>query len=424
MHSSIRETNENNSVRLSPAGGFIFIFCLVSVGILELPAAIQAACLQGCDGDTTFFGESALINNTGGGNTAFGGLALFENTTGYVNTAVGDAALFENTTGIANTAVGAGALESNHTGFQNTATGDSALQDNIASNNTANGYNALFFNTTGSNNTAVGSSAMGGNPDIQATGSNNTASGYFALINDTTGANNTVMGANALSGNTSGSNNIALGYFAGVSLRTESNNIDVGNAGVAGDSGFIRIGTTGTHTATFVAGIRGTPIAGAIPVGINANGQLGVRGSSARFKKDIKPIGRESEAIFALRPVSFRYREQLDPNDEQQFGLVAEEVEKIDPELVTRDTNGKPFTVRYEAVEAMLLNEFLKAHSQIETLTQALTKQRDESRVAAAEQQKEIDSLKAALKAQASLLEKVNEKLELAKPEPRVAGNQ
>jgi hypothetical protein len=317
----------------------------------------------------TAFGANALLSVTSAsGNTAVGEGALYFDTTGYVNTAVGDAALLGNTTGIANTAVGAGALEVNSTGFQNTATGQSALQDNNGFNNTATGYNALFFNTTGNNNTAMGASAMGGNPDIQMTGSNNTALGYFALMNDTTGANNTVMGANALTGNTSGSNNIALGSSAGVNLRTESNNIDVGNAGVAGDSGFIRIGTTGTHTAAFIAGIRGTPIAGAIPVGINAAGQLGVRGSSARFKKDIKPMGRESEAIFTLRPVSFRYRGELDPTNEQQFGLVAEEVEKIDPELVTCDANGKPYTVRYDAVNAMLLNEFLKEHREVQEL--------------------------------------------------------
>jgi hypothetical protein len=244
--------------------------------------------------------------------------------------------------------------------------------------------------------------------------------GYFALINDTTGANNTVMGANALSGNTSGNNNIALGSSAGVNLRTESNNIDVGNTGVAGDSGFIRIGMTGTHTATFIAGIRGTPIAGAIPVGINTNGQLGVRGSSERFKKDIKPMGRESEAILALRPVSFRYREELDPTNEQQFGLIAEEVEKIDPGLVTRDANGKPFTVRYEAVDAMLLNEFLKAHHQIDVLTKALAEQRDQSRVVANKQQQEIDSLKVALKAQGSPLQRVNEELEMERSESRI----
>jgi len=236
---------------------------------------------------------------------------------------------------------------------------------------------------------------MGGNPDIQTTGSNNTASGYFALRNDTTGEKNTALGANALTNNTSGNNNIAVGYSAGTSVLTTSNNIDFGNTGVASDSGVIRIGTSGTQAATFIAGIRETPISGAMAVGINANGQLGVRASSARFKKDIKPMDQESEAILALRPVSFRYRDELDSTDEPQFGLVAEEVEKIDRELITRDATGKPFTVRYEAVDAMLLKEFIKARRQINT------------------QQQDIDSLKAALRAQTLLLEKVNKKLEL-----------
>jgi uncharacterized coiled-coil protein SlyX len=392
MHPFIDQPNKINSLTPSPGCGFIPIFSAICLGILGFPS-MQAECRRGCDGDTTFFGESALKDNSGGGNSAFGGLALFQNTTGFVNTAIGSSALFGNTTGQANTGIGAGALQNNHTGSQNTATGQSALQDNVASNNTADGYIALFNNTTGTNNTAVGSSAMGGNPDIQTTGSNNTASGYFALRNDTTGEKNTALGANALTNNTSGNNNIAVGYSAGTSVLTTRNNIDVGNTGVASDSGVIRIGTSGTQAATFIAGIRETPISGAMAVGINANGQLGVRASSARFKKDIKPMDQESEAILALRPVSFRYRDELDPTDEPQFGLVAEEVEKIDPELITRDATGKPFTVRYEAVDAMLLNEFLKQHRKVEA------------------QEKRIGELEAALKEQAAQIEKVSAQL-------------
>jgi hypothetical protein len=407
---------------------FSIVLAFFSVMISPQGRAVcQDACLANYN---TVQGDNALLNLTGGfsntafganallsmtsasGNTAVGVDALYYDTTGYVNTAVGDFSLYLNTTGWANTAVGTGALQQNSTGVWNTAIGASALQDNTGSNNTATGWEALFFNTTGNNNTAMGSEAMGGNPDIQMTGSNNTALGYFALTYDTTGGNNTAMGANALTGNTSGCNNIALGYSAGVNLRTESNNIDVGNAGVADDSGFIRIGTTGTHTATFVAGIRETPITGAIPVGINANGQLGVRGSSARFKRDIKPIGRESEAIFALRPVSFRYREELDPNGEQQFGLVAEEVEKIDPELATRDANGKPYTVRYEAVNAMLLNEFLKEHK-------AFLKEQckvEEQGAMIAQQQKQIDALTEGL-------QKVSAQLAVSKTAPATVLN-
>ena len=355
----------------------------------------------------TAFGANALLSvSTASGNTAVGGDALYSDTTGDVNTAVGHFSLFANTTGTANTAVGVDALESNRTGLQNTATGADALHANMnASNNTATGYNALFNNTAGNNNTAIGSFAMQGNASIQITGDNNTASGYFALASDTTGTNNTAIGGNALINNTSGSDNIALGHSAGVNLSTESNNIDVGNTGVAGDSGFIRIGTAGRQTATFIAGIRESPITGAMSVGINAAGQLGVRGSSARFKKDVKPMGRESEAIFALRPVTFHYREELDPNGEQQFGLVAEEVEKIDPELVTRDANGKLFTVRYEVVDAMLLNEFLKEHRKNEKQESKIEEQ--EAKIA--RQQKEIDALTATI-------QKVSAQLAAASP--------
>ena len=233
-------------------------------------------------------------------------------------------ALFENTTGWANTAVGAGALEVNSTGVWNTAVGSSALQDNAGSYNTAIGFNALFFDTTGNNNTATG--------------------------------------ANALTGNTSGSNNIAVGFDAGINLTTGSNNIDIGNAGLAGESGKIRIGTKPAQKATFIAGISGVTVANGVGVIINTQGQLGTVVSSERFKDSIQPMDKASEAILALQPVTFHYKHELDPNGIPQFGLVAEEVEKVNPDLVARDEQGKLYTVRYEAVNAMLLNEFLKEH--------------------------------------------------------------
>ena len=153
-----------------------------------------------------------------------------------------------------------------------------------------------------------------------------------------------------------------MGYSAGANLTAGDNNIDIGNAGVAGEAGVIRIGTIGTQTATFIAGIRGVPIIGGTEVGVNASGQLGVRASSARYKNAIKPMDKASEAILALKPVTFRYKHDLDPKGIPQFGLVAEDVEKVNPDLVARDDQGKPYTVRYEAVNAMLLNEFLKEH--------------------------------------------------------------
>jgi hypothetical protein len=158
-----------------------------------------------------------------------------------------------------------------------------------------------------------------------------------------------------------GSNNIAVGFEAGINLTTGNNNIEIGNLGVAGESGAIRIGTAGTQTTTFIAGIKGVPITGA-QVTVGSTGQLGIRSSSARFKEKIKAMDKASEAILALKPVTFRYKHDLDPADSPQFGLVAEQVAEVAPALVTRDDQGKPYTVRYDAVNAMLLNEFLKKH--------------------------------------------------------------
>jgi len=159
-----------------------------------------------------------------------------------------------------------------------------------------------------------------------------------------------------------------LGFQAGQNLTTGDNNIDIGNPGVSGEAGVIRIGTPGTQTATFIAGIRGVPIGGGTEVGVNASGQLGVRASSARYKDAIKPMDKASEAILALKPVTFRYKKEIDPNRTPEFGLVAEDVEKVNPNLVACDDEGEPYTVRYEAVNAMLLNEFLKEHRKVEQL--------------------------------------------------------
>jgi hypothetical protein len=169
------------------------------------------------------------------------------------------------------------------------------------------------------------------------------------------------LGTLAASNLSTGSNNIAVGFEAGMNLTTGSNNIEIGNLGVAGESGVIRIGIAGTQSTTFIAGITGVPITGS-PVAISTTGQLGVRVSSARFKNEIKPMEKASEAIFALEPVTFRYKHELDPEGIPQFGLVAEQVEGVAPELVARDDQSKPYAVRYEAVNAMLLNEFLKKH--------------------------------------------------------------
>jgi hypothetical protein len=313
--------------------------------------------------DNTATGSQALFSNTTGSqNTANGVFALANNTSGGNNTANGFGALGSNTTASNNTATGVDALNQNTTGSQNTANGESALfRNTTGNNNTANGEDALFANTTGFSNTASGRGALGNN----TTGGANTANGAGALQNNTTGASNTATGVNALLGNTTGRSNIALGFNAGSNLTTGSNNIDIGNLGSAGESSHIRIGTVGTQNGTFIAGIHGVTVASAVGVVVDVNGHLGTVTSSARFKDAIKPMDKASEAILALKPVTFHYKKEIDPKSSAQFGLVAEEVVKVNPDLVARDAEGKPYTVRYDAVNAMLLNEFLKEHRKV-----------------------------------------------------------
>jgi hypothetical protein len=258
------------------------------------------------------------------------------------NTAEGDGALLNLTTGIGNTATGSRALSGNTTGDSNTANGSVALVRNTSgSQNTATGRDALFNNTTGGLNTASGNGALANN----STAFNNTASGAFALFSNTTGSTNTATGRDALGNNTIGSNNIALGFAAGENLTTGSNNIDIGALGMAAEANTIRIGKSGTQKKTFIAGIRGVTVASGVGVIVGTSGQLGTVVSSARFKEAIKPMDKSSEAILALKPVTFRYKEELDPDRIPQFGLVAEEVDKVNPNLVARDEDGKVMTV-------------------------------------------------------------------------------
>jgi len=212
-----------------------------------------------------------------------------------------------------------------------------------------------------------------------------------------------------LANNTTGSNNIAVGKNAGVNLTSGSSNIDIGNVGVAGESKIIRIGKQGLQTNTYIAGISGVTVPTGVPVIVDADGHLGTTTSSVRFKEDIKPMDTASEAIVRLKPVTFRYKHDLDPVGIPQFGLVAEDVEKVNPDLVARDEQGKPYTVRYEAVNAMLLNEFLKEHRKVEKL---------ESTVA--QQHKDFETAVAELKGQ---IQKVSAQLELSKAAPQVVNN-
>ena len=281
----------------------------------------------------------------------------------------------------------------------NTFLGNAALLNTGGTANTAIGLQALEFNAGGWN-TASGATALLGN----STGSFNTATGFNALVFNTTGSFNTSTGVDALHLNSTGNNNIAFGNSAGYNL-TGSDNIDIGNVGVTGESGIIRIGTAGNQAATFIAGISGVPIFSGIRIGVDPNGQLGVKPSSARYNEAIQPMDQVSEAIIALKPVTFRYKKALDAKNLRQFGLVAEEVAKVDPDLVVFDEQGKPFAVRYDEVNAMLLNEFLKEHKTVQQQGQTI-----------ARQQKQIDALTAGF-------QKVSAQLELSKSGPQTVLN-
>jgi Chaperone of endosialidase len=395
-------TNSMDRSRLR-SGLFLIPFALVAFALSPTTQAqLSPPPDGGYVGDNTAEGTDALFSlTTGTENTAVGFDALTSNTTGDSNTATGSIALESNTTGVRNTANGFAALNSNTIGERNTATGRAAMVNNTTgNNNTADGHDALFSNTTAIRNTATGSFALFAN----TTGPDNTAVGYFALFSNATGDSNTATGYDALVNNTTGAGNIALGNFAGSNLTTGNNNIDIGNQGVAGEANTVRIGTEATQTATYIAGISGVGVMG-VAVKVNAAGQLGVGVSSQRFKEGIKPMERASEAILALKPVRFHYKKELDPEGALQFGLVAEDVEKVNPELVVRDKEGKPYTVRYDAVNAMLLNEFLKEHHQVQDL-----------KAIVAEQQKQIKALTAGL-------QKVSAQLELNKPAPRTVLN-
>jgi hypothetical protein len=421
-------TNSINRSRLRY--GLILIPVVLAAFALSPPArAVVPPPDGGYPGNNTAEGTDALFSlTTGTENTALGFGALFDNTTGDSNTATGSLALLSNTTGFRNTANGFAALANNTTGERNTATGRGALANNTTGSfNTADGHNALFFNSTGIQNTATGSFAL----IFSTTGNDNTAIGYFASWNNTTGNSNTASGFNALRENTTGNSNIGLGNFAGSNLTTGDNNIDIGNPGVAGEANTIRIGTQGMQTATFIAGISGTAIGGGgSTVRVNANGQLGTAPSSARFKQNIQPMDKASEAIHALKPVTFHYKKELDPEGIPQFGLVAEEVEKVNADLVARDSEGKVYTVRYEAVNAMLLNEFLKQHRTLRELKSIVAKheatiaqQQKDSQSTAAQQQREIKALTASLKEQALQIQKVSAQLELRKSAPQTVLN-
>jgi hypothetical protein len=311
-------------------------FSLRSNTIGSFNTAVGAGTLLANTADNnTATGTGALLSNTTGNqNTANGGFALFSNTDGGRNTAFGFQALSNNTGADNNTAMGAGALQMNTTGPFNTAVGDGALTSNtIGGDNTAIGGDALIFNSSGSGNVAVGN---------------------LALESNTTGGGNTAVGVEALDQATGGSN-IAVGPAAGHQVTTASNVICIGHGGANVDN------------SCFISQIFGKPVgADALQVLVDSFGKLGTMSSSRRFKKEIKPMDEVSEAIFALKPVTFQYK--TDATETPRFGLIAEEVAEVHPDLVVRDREGKPYSVRYDQVNAMLLNEFLKEHRKVEKL--------------------------------------------------------
>jgi trimeric autotransporter adhesin len=306
-----------------PLGQSALLSVLLLLACFGLAPQARATCQQGCDltNGNTFLGDDALVNDQFGGS----------------NTAIGETALYNNVTGYANTATGADALRANTVGHDNTAIGNSALSNSTNTReNTATGSYALYVNTNGNYNTVTGA---------------------YALFNNVTGDYNTAIGKNALYRNT-GSHNVALGASAGVNLTTGSGNVCLG-ASVYGNAG--------ESNTTWIKNIYAS-VASGRAVYVNADNKIGTLVSSRRFKEEIKPMDKASEAILALKPVTFRYKKEIESSGSIMFGLIAEDVEKADSDLVTRNEKGEVETVRYEAVNAMLLNEFLKEHQTVQEL--------------------------------------------------------
>lgn len=330
-----------------------------------------------------------VVTSDSAGNTAAGTWALNNLTSGIANNAFGEAALMQNTTGLYNSAFGEEALEVNTTGDNNLAIGDFALHASNGDQNTAVGTWALYSNTSGGLNTAIGDGALLGN----TTGSNNNAIGDGALLQNTTGGNNEAMGLNALYYNTTGINNlaigssalfsnssggynIALGFNAGYNQTTGTDNIYIANQGVAAESQTLRLGTQGTAgvegsgiLSAYIAGVTTSQVTGSA-VYITPSGQLGVLASSERFKTDVQTMGTGSEKLAQLRPVTFKLK--TDPNGTKQYGLIAEEVAKVYPELVIHGTDGRINGVRYEELAPMLLNVVQEQQAQLGAQDEAL----------------------------------------------------
>jgi hypothetical protein len=379
------------------ATGAFALFNNVGLGAASKPTGIFFGSFNTANGDRALFS-----NTNGNSNTATGASALTENTAGSANTAVGISALSQNTTADQNTAIGAVALFDNTTGTQNTAVGFSALHDNTTGNfNTAIGADALGNNTTGNLNTANGVNALNQN----TAGATNTANGVGALASNIDGSANTANGYQALADNTTGTGNTALGFTAGLNI-TGGGNVCIGQG---------MEGVAGVDDTTWIKNIYTTvqPVVGTDPdvVTINSDGRLGrANVSSRRYKHDIKPMHEASEAIYGLKPVSFRYHKEYDATQTIAFGLIAEEVAEVHSDLVGRNPKGQPESVRYEQINAMLLNEFLKEHRRVQ-----------EQEATIAQMKKGMDALVAHIKEQDSKIQKVSDRLEMSKAAAQVA---
>jgi trimeric autotransporter adhesin len=384
--------------------------------------------------NNTAMGLNALTDNTTGGfNAAIGAFALARNTTGQQNMAIGQEALANNVVGNFNMAIGFRALFMNR-GFRNSAIGAAALRNNTTGvDNTAIGSEALRENTTTGLNVAVGDGALT-NYNGGGTDGANTALGSIALTALTSGIENTVVGRRALQSLTSGGRNVAVGWRAGNILTTGSNNTFIGT--LAGSTegpnvdNVICIDESGdtnggeqVDNRCYIGNIRGADLGdnNGLFVLIDGDGQLGTINSSRRFKQDIKPMGQTSEAILALKPVTFHYKsgDTKKAQKTPQFGLVAEDVEQVNRDLVVYGKDGQVLSVRYEAVNAMLLNEFLKEHKKVEEQQTSIA----DLKSTVALQRKEMQVLTAQLKEQAAQIQKVSAQLEASKPAPKVVAN-
>ncbi len=387
--------------------------------------------------DNTAIGYQSLFSTTTGGfNTAAGYLALRSNTTGTRNTAIGYQALylnttgsysvgiglntlFHNTTGSFNSANGYYALFNNTSGSSNVANGLNALYANTSgSENTANGFKALFSNTTGQENNAVGFQALLANTDgfynnavgrealFNSTGSENNAVGDLALEDNTTGESNTAIGDDALRNNVTGSFNVAVGDEAGTGLGTDVNNCIA--IGAPGAGPFAVLDNT-----CFIGSIFDEPVsdpASQVAVFVDTFNVVGIHNSSRRFKHDIQPMDKSSETLYRLNPVTFKYNSDL--KGTTQYGLIAEEVAEVDPQLVVHGKDGEVTAVHYEQIDQMLLNEFLKEHKKVE-----------EQQASISQLKSEMHTMVAQLKEQAAQIQKVSAQLELNKREPRTVAN-